>query len=100
MTDSAVDFRDGEPIHGWFELSYAQYLTIPRSVLQSMPFAWQVEFVARLRELDETMDWRPTEGRYWVQLKDGQGRYVKDPLMDYERGRRQIAPSPRHQRGT
>lgn len=25
------------PIHYWFKLSYAQYLAIPRSVLQSMP---------------------------------------------------------------
>lgn len=79
-------------IHLWFELTYAQYLTIPRSVLQSMPDEWQAQFVALLDELDETMDWRPQEGRYWVQLKDARGRYVADPLMDYERGRRRIAP--------
>ena len=79
-----------EPIHEWFELSYAQYLTIPRSVLQSMPLEWQERFVECLRELDATMDWRPQEGRYWVRLKDAVGRYVDDPLMDYERGRRRI----------
>lgn len=79
------------PIHQWFELSYAQYLTIPRSVLQSMPVEWQAQFVALLEALDETIDWRPSQGRYWVQLKDSQGRYQVDPLMDYERGRRRIA---------
>lgn len=79
-----------EPIHEWFELSYAQYLTIPRSVLQSMPTDWQAIFVALLEELDQTIEWRPSQGRYWVQLKDSQGRYVADPLMDYERGRRRI----------
>lgn len=77
-------------IHGWFELSYAQYLTLPRSVLQSMPEPWQVKFVKLLEELDETIDLRPKEGRYWVQLRDDRGRYVEDPLMDYDRGRRKI----------
>jgi hypothetical protein len=81
MSDIAsIDF---EPIHAWFELSYAQYLTIPRSILQSMPQEWQERFVKCLEELDETFDWRPSEGRYWVTLKDGNGRYVHDPLMEY-----------------
>lgn len=79
-----------EPIHTWFELTYAQYLTIPRSVLQSMDPAWQARFVACLEELDATIDWRPPEGRYWVELRDAQGRYRRDPLQDYERGRRHI----------
>lgn len=80
-----------EPIHAWFELSYAQYLTIPRSVLQSMPVKWQQKFVDLLVELDDTIDWRPNEGRYWVRLKDGQGRFVHDELMDYQRGRRRVS---------
>jgi hypothetical protein len=77
-------------IHNWFGLSYAQYLTIPRSVLQSMPDEWQERFVKCLEELDESIEWRPKSGRYWVKLKDENGRYVTDPLMDYERGRRRI----------
>ena len=77
-------------IHEWFGLTYAQYLTIPRSVLQSMDEDWQEKFAALLDELDETMDWRPSEGRYWVQLKDARGRYAADPLQDYERGRRKV----------
>lgn len=79
-----------EPIHEWFELSYAQYLTIPRSVLQSMPKEWQTRFAKCLDELDESIDWRPKEGCYWVKLKDNKGKYIHDPLMDYERGRRRI----------
>ena len=80
-----------EPIHEWFELSYAHYLTVPRSVLQSMPLEWQQRFVKCLDELDETIDWRPHDGRYWVQLRDHRGRLVQDPLADYQRGRRRIA---------
>jgi len=79
-----------EAIHYWFELSYAQYLTIPRSVLQSMPNEWQKVFVKCLEELDDKIDWRPKGGRYWVCLKDSKGRYVHDPLMDYKRGGRKI----------
>lgn len=82
-----------EPIHEYFELTYAQYLTIPRSVLQSMPKPWQRTFVSCLRELDNTYDWAPSQGRYWVRLKDAHGRFVHDPFMDYERGRRRITLS-------
>jgi hypothetical protein len=78
------------PIHLWFELTYAQYLTIPRSVLQSMPQGWQARMVACLEELDATIDWRPAEGRYWVELRDAKGRIRSDPLKDYERGRRRV----------
>lgn len=73
----------GEPIHLWFELSYANYLTIPRSVLEAMPSDWQVKMACLLEELDRTIDWRPEEGRYWVQLKDANGRYRSDPLSNY-----------------
>lgn len=77
-------------VHDWFGLSYAQYLTVPRSVLQSMPEEWQVRFVTLLRELDRKIDWTPEEGWYWVCLKDERGRPIDDPLADYERGRRRI----------
>lgn len=85
-----TDERFDEPIHEWFELSYAQYLTVPRSVLQSMPKEWQDRFVKCLVELDKKIDWRPREGRYWVKLKDDKGINIHDSLMDYERGRRRV----------
>ena len=80
-------------IHDWFELTYAQYLTIPRTALQSMPEKWQTDFVKLLDKLDESIDWRPKEGRYWVQLRGPRGEFLpifRDPLMDYERGRRRV----------
>jgi hypothetical protein len=72
-----------DEVHNWFELSYAQYLTIPRSIMEAMPEEWQKRMVACLKELDSTFDWRPSEGRYWVKLKNSKGQYVKDPLMQY-----------------
>lgn len=49
-----------ETIHRWFGLSYANYLVLPRSVLQSMPDEWQHRFVAALEEMSEAfgnLDW-------------------------------------------
>lgn len=70
-------------IHHWFELTYAEYLTVPRSILEAMPEAWQAQMAALLGEMDATFDWQPHEGRYWVTLKDGGGRFVQDPLRQY-----------------
>lgn len=44
---------------------------------------WQDKLSTLLEELDETIDWRPSEGRYWCRLKNNQGRFVADPLMNY-----------------
>jgi hypothetical protein len=84
------------PIHFWFELSYAQYLTIPRSVMEVMPLEWQEKMVECLQELDEKIKWRPKEGRYWVRLKDEKGRYVKDPLMQYRHPDTEYIESLKH----
>ncbi len=81
-----MDGMMGSPISEWFELSYAQFLTVPRLVMESMPYEWQEQMAALLEEMDETFDWQPKEGRYWVKLKDGKGRYVDAPLADYRRG--------------
>jgi hypothetical protein len=102
--EEIIPFEENDHIHSWFELTYAQYLTIPRSVLQSMPGEWQKKFVELLNELDDTIDWRPKEGIYRVRLyttkevydkKEDQyitkwGHEIPDPLMNYQRGRRQI----------
>lgn len=72
-----------DPVHIWFGLSYAQYITVPRSIMEAMPYAWQKKMVQLLKELDSTFEWLPKEGRYWCRLKDEKGRFVDDPLMEY-----------------
>lgn len=74
------------PLGEYFELSYAQFLTVPRLVMESMPEQWQADMLKLLREMDDTFDWRPTEGRYWVKLRDAQGHYTHAPLNDYRHG--------------
>ena len=74
-------------IHDWFGLTYASYLVLPRSVLQSMPDEWQERFVEMLEELDAAGVECPI---YRVSAVDEKGKFVSDPYRDYERGRRKI----------
>lgn len=83
MTEPTIYDETDEPIHLWFELSNAEYLTIPRSIMQAMPEDWQHKMANLLAELDKSYSWRPKDGRYWVKLKDKKGRYVLDPLRYY-----------------
>jgi hypothetical protein len=76
-----------EAIHLWFSLSYAAYLVLNRSLLQSMPEEWQRRFVRCLTELEDhygdSVEW-PT---YWVRTRDDRGRFRRDPIPHYDRGR-------------
>jgi hypothetical protein len=57
-----IDTREPQPldIHTWFSLTYANYLVVPRSVLQSMPEDWQHRFTGLLGEMSTAfghLDW-------------------------------------------
>ena len=67
------------PIHAWFELSYAHWLTVPRIIMEAMPRKWREDMARLLHELDHTFDWRPGEGRYWVGFKGPDGRFARWP---------------------
>lgn len=55
-----------DAIHAYFGLSYANYLVLPRTLLQSMPDEWQTKFVTLLREYDEAFDHVPQAEVYDV----------------------------------
>jgi hypothetical protein len=79
-------------IHEYFGLSYASYLVLPRSVMQSMLADWQTRFVGMLGELHDVWEGPPEGTMYDVALIDdtiGGGR-LHDNLSNYDRGRRQI----------
>ena len=71
--DEPTTEREPVDIELLFGISYANYLVMPRSVLQSMPVDWQHRFTALLAEVDAAfghLDWpaydvralkRPTE---------------------------------------
>lgn len=56
-----------EAIHLHFGLSYANYLVLPRTLLQSMPDAFQARFVAMLDELHEAFQHVPQAEAYKVE---------------------------------
>jgi hypothetical protein len=73
------------PVHDWFGLTYARYLTLPRSILQSMPLEWQRKFVALLEEADLACETAGiTTPKYSVRAVEG-GRFVVDPFGEYRR---------------
>lgn len=90
MAKKLQEIQDNEAIHGWFELSYANYLVLPRSVLQSAPPEWQRKFVSLLEELEKMFGKVPEDGHYVVSLKDDHNHFIHDTFKDYQRGRRQI----------
>jgi hypothetical protein len=77
----------GDDIHAWFELSYANYLVLPRSLMQSMPGHWQRRMVALLNEMDEHFDESVKAPGFWVRATDTRGRFITDPAPHYNRGR-------------
>lgn len=71
------------PVHGAFDLSYANYLVVPRSILESMPHEWQQDFIALMDELHERLKgWEPDRG-YVVQVRGHHGRFVGDRFSQY-----------------
>jgi hypothetical protein len=87
-----------EPIHEWFGLSHADYLVIPRTILQSCTIENQKNLVTALdaiyEECSENMEhhW-PHEAEIHVRLKCCETRqYIHDSLANYERGRRRLWP--------
>ncbi|MCL8016910.1 hypothetical protein [Streptomyces sp. AS02] len=55
-----------DAIHKYFGLMYANYLVLPRTLLQSMPDVWQTPFVALLKTLDEAFAHVPQAEAYKV----------------------------------
>lgn len=48
---AAAEPDEPEAIHGWFSLTYSNYLVLPRTLMQSMPDRWQNRMVALLEEI-------------------------------------------------
>ena len=84
---------DDEPIHGWFGLTYANYLVMNRTLLQSMPVEWQRKLVGILKELDETFEGTETAPSFNVSPVDLHGKYIRDPVPNYNRGRAKVTPT-------
>jgi hypothetical protein len=84
-------------IHDWFGLTYASYVVMPRVLLQSCSPAVQKQLVEAFeaveKEESEHMggkNWPYDGARIAVTLRNENGRFIKDPFSDYERGRKKL----------
>ena len=88
---------DDDYIHAFFGLTYASYLVLPRSILQSMPNKWQKNFVKLLDELGDTCaKYGISTPDYTVTARE-KGKFIKDKYTKYNRGCRNVldeAPNP------
>lgn len=66
--------RDG-PVHAWFGLTYAGWLTVPRVALQVMPLSWQQRFADLMEEADALVE-VDMPHQVIVSGKDPSGRFV------------------------
>lgn len=92
--------RESELMEGFWGMGKAEYLTIPRSIIQLMPVEWQNKLGRLMGDMDDLVDWHPEgENRYWVQLgylefehtddfidEEGSIIEVSDPLQEYRHG--------------
>jgi hypothetical protein len=63
---AAVGATGSEDVHTYFGLSYANYLVLPRTMLQSMPEDWQTRFVALLNQFHDAFEHVPQAATYQV----------------------------------
>lgn len=79
-------------VHTFFDLTYANYLVLHRTFMQSMPMEWQYAMTSLLRELQEAFDHVEQPYGFRVQAVDSGNRFAKDPVPHYNRGRTRIIP--------
>lgn len=58
-------------IHDWFELTYGQFLVVPRVIMSAMPEDWQERMVELLDQMDESFDYSPGRNlTYYVRVAE------------------------------
>lgn len=82
ISSEEINARTDGPIHGWFGLTYSNYLVLHRSMMQSMPVAWQERAVALFDELDEAFAHIERAPSYIVQpARESEYSYLSDAEM-------------------
>ncbi|MGW4270808.1 hypothetical protein ACWEGQ_00220 [Streptomyces seoulensis] len=67
MTEQTTETAESrEDVHGYFGLSYANYLVLPRTLLQSMPDEWQHQLVGLLNQFHDAFEHVPQAETYQV----------------------------------
>lgn len=76
--------REGyELLWGWFGLSYASFITIPRVLAHEMPDKWQRQMAKLLEEYDETWNGEELPSPYVSARQDNKFTSWPDWLLNY-----------------
>jgi len=82
MTD--LYYRPGyERLWGWFGLSYASFLTLPRVFMHEMPDEWQNKMATLLQEFDAAFDTRDLPNTTVRATKNGKLVKMPDFIINY-----------------
>ena len=86
MDDELVD------VHTYFGLSYNNFKVLHRTIAQSLPIDMQYKLVAILEEIDNWCIYNGVEcaPSYTLQARNERGRFIKDPIPHYNRGRTRV----------
>lgn len=81
-----MEYEYRKDLHGWFGLSYAAFVVMPRVAMTQMPKEWQEKMAELLHEYDETIN----TGAFgvhscFVTVKDKNNKFMKMPeeLVNY-----------------
>lgn len=77
-------YEDGKDrLWGWFELSYASFLTLPRVLMHAMPGEWQNQMSMLLEEYNEAFPNQPNIGTRVQATKNGKLTPMPKFLKNY-----------------
>lgn len=83
-TDFEVIERPGlNKLWGWFGLSYASFLTLPRVLMHEMPDDWQKKMADLLDEFDNTFQSIPLDGFRVQGVKNKKLTKIPTWLLNY-----------------
>ena len=74
-----------DELHLWFGLSYASFLTLPRTFMQAMPDEWQGRMAELLNEWDDHWDFTKLPSYQFIVQAKLHNQFTKMPtiLTDY-----------------
>lgn len=84
-----------DALWGWFSLSRAAWLTVPRVLMHEMPDQWQADMARLLREINDTFPNFPAvstvvmvkKGNRFTQMPEWVGNYRRPDLAEVEKCR-------------
>lgn len=92
--------REGyELLWGWFGLSYASFITIPRVLAHEMPDKWQAQMAKLLKEFDETWNGHELPSPT-VSARGTDNKFTRWPgwLLNYRRPNREAIEALKRKR--